>query len=185
MNRVIAVGFAVATVVGMAGPAAAADKVPMTIQVKGCDGCTVSATWNSTGKAKGKIGGKSQVVTGNNAALTFMVRKGYFVYFTATSGNPEVNLDAATVLVTQFAGQEQGNTVSAKKVQTLTDGAYFCMKAKKTTFTAKAAVVKYKKSKLLAFWANPQLSATGNQLKDGLKGVYGTQNTLLCKGKYY
>ncbi|MEZ5184789.1 MAG: hypothetical protein R2720_03505 [Candidatus Nanopelagicales bacterium] len=166
-------------------PAAAADKVPVKLKVKGCDGCSVMATWNSTGTAKGKIGSKTKKVRGTKDTLTFKVRKNYYLYFTAVSGDPDVMRDAATVLVTQFKGQKKGDKVSASQVQTLDKGAYYCMKVKKPrTVKAQAAVFPADGGSLLAFWANPQLGATGNKIKDGIDGVYGTQNTLICKGKF-
>ena len=65
-----------------------------------------------------------------------------------------------------------------------TNGAYFCMIAAKGTIQASAGIVKAKGADLLAVWASPQLPAQGKKLpgKDSIKGVYGTQNTLPCKG---
>ena len=51
--------------------------------------------------------------------------------------------------------------------------------------TTSTALIPAGGSNLLAFWANPQLKAMGTKINDGISGVYGTQNTLLCKGAYY
>ena len=94
-------------------------------------------------------------------------------------------MDAASVMVTQFVGKKTGDKDSAGAVPSLNDGASYCMKAKKTTISSKAALIPAGTGNLLAFWANPQLKAMGTKINDGINGVYGTQNTLLCKGKYY
>lgn len=180
--------LATAAVLGtaLAAPAAAADKVPVKLKVKGCDGCSVMATWYKTGTASGasKAKSKTKQVSGSKATLTFNIPKGYYMYFTAVSGDPNVQPDAATVMVTQFVGKGEGDSVSATQARDLNDGAYYCLKAKKRTVKAQAAVFGVAGGSLLGFWANPQLGATGNQLNDGIDGVYGAQNTLICKGKY-
>lgn len=181
-SRTIIIAGTVLLGLAAAGPAAAADKVPVKLKVKGCDGCSVMATWNSTGTSKGTINSKTKKAKGDKDTLTFKVRKGYYLYFTATS--PRADMFAATVLVTQFVGVKKGTKVSAATVQTLNKGARYCLRAKKRTIKAQAAVFSDSDSSLLGFWASPQLKATGNTIKNGINGVYGTQNTLLCKGKY-
>ena len=182
--------LATAAVLGtaLAAPAAAADKVPVKLKVKGCDGCSVMATWYKTGTASGasKAKSKTKQVSGSKATLTFNIPKGYYMYFTAVSGDPNVQPDAATVMVTQFVGKGEGDSVTATQARDLNDGAYYCLKAKKQTIKTQAAVVTTGAGfSLLGFWANPQLAAKGNTIKDGIDGVYGTQNTLICKGSYY
>lgn len=184
MTRIRTAVIAGTALVGLvAAPAAAADKVPVKLKVKGCDGCEVNATWNNTGTAKGKVNSKAKKVRGDKDTLTFKVRKGYYLYFTAVS--PRADMFAATVLVTQFVGAKKGTKVSAAKAQTLNKGARYCLKAKKRTIKAQAAVFSDGGGSLLGFWANPQLKGMGNTIKNGINGVYGTQNTLLCKGTYY
>ncbi len=168
---------------GLATPAAAADKVPVKLKLKDCDGCSVSATWTKTGTVTGKYKSRTKKASGDNATLTFNVPKGYYMYFAATS--PKAAVDAASVLVTQFVGSSKGSTVSPAKAQGLDDGAYYCLTAKKRTIKARAALVPAGGAKLLGLWANPQLKGSGPKINDGIKGVYGTQNTLICKGKYY
>ena len=168
----------------LAAPAAAADKVPVKLKLKGCDGCEVSATWNKTGQINGNFKSKTKTANGNNATLTFNVPKGYYLYFAGTSDQAQV--DAATILVTQFVGQKQGSTVSPSKAQTLNQGAYYCLIAKKQTIKAQAALVPDGGFSLLSLWANPQLAGIGTKAKgkDAIKGVYGTQDVLPCKGTY-
>lgn len=173
----------VALVAGLAAPAAAADTVPVTLKVKNCKGCSVMATWSKTGKANGTYTSKTKKAKSSSTKLTYTVPKGYYLYFTATS--PKAAMDAASVMVTQFVGKSAGDKVSASAVPSLNDGASYCMKAKKTTITSKAALIPAGTSDLLAFWANPQLKALGTKINDGINGVYGTQNTLLCQGAYY
>ena len=173
----------VAGLAGLAAPAAAADTVPVTLKVKDCKGCSVMATWSKTGKANGTFKSKTKKAKSSSTTLTFNVPKGYYLYFTATS--PKAAMDAASVMVTQFVGKSTGDKVSASAVPSLNDGASYCMKAKKTTLSAKAALIPAGSSNLLAFWANPPLKAMGTKINDGISGVYGTQNTLLCKGAYY
>ncbi len=166
----------------LAAPAAAADKVPVKLKLKDCDGCEVSATWNRTGKVTGKVKSKTKTVSGDNATVTFQVPKGYYLYFAGTS--PQAQMDAATILVTQFVGQKQGSTVSPSKARTLNQGAYYCLVAKKQTIKAQAALVPAGGANLLSLWANPQLAGIGTKATDGIKGVYGTQNNLPCKGTF-
>ena len=173
----------VALVAGLAAPAAAADTVPVTLKVKNCKGCSVMATWSKTGKANGTYTSKTKKAKSSSTKLTYTVPKGYYLYFTATS--PKAEMDAASVMVTQFVGKSTGDKVSASAVPSLNGGASYCMKAKKTTITSKAALIPAGTSDLLAFWANPQLKALGTKINDGISGVYGTQNTLLCQGAYY
>ncbi len=168
---------------GLASPAAAADKVPVKLKVKDCKGCSVMATWSKTGEANGTFKSATKKAKASSTTLTFNVPKGYYLYFTATS--PKAAMDAASVMVTQFVGKKTGDKVSAGAVPSLNDGASYCMKAKKTTISSKAALIPAGTGNLLAFWANPQLKAMGTKINDGINGVYGTQNTLLCKGKYY
>ncbi len=172
-----------ALIVGLAAPAAAADKVPVKIKVKDCKGCSVMATWSKTGKVTGKYKSTTQKAKSSSTTLTFTVPKGYYLYFTATS--PKAAMDAATVMVTQFVGKSTGDQVSASEVPGLNAGASYCMTAKKTKIKAQAALIPAGGAELLAFWANPQLKAMGTQINDGINGVYGTQNTLPCKGGYY
>ncbi len=161
--------------------ATAADTVPMTVQVTGCEGCSLSATWSKGGTAQSKH--KSATKKVRDGSVRFDVPKGYWVYFTGTS--PRAAVDAASVLVTQFTGSAQGERVSAKRAQTFNDGASYCLRARKQTITARANLVKLKRTRLLSLWASPQLAAQGTQINDGIKGVYGTQNTLICSGMYY
>lgn len=163
------------------GVAAAADTVPVTVKVKNCDGCSVMATWSKGGGANANWKGKTRTV--KKGKVSFQVPAGYWMYFTGTS--PKAAVDAASILVTQYVGSAQGSKVSPATAQTLNDGAYYCLKASAQTIKAQASLVKYGKSRLLSLWANPQLAGIGNVVNDGIKGVYGTQNTLLCKGKYY
>ena len=184
MQTRFAVVAALAVVGGaVAGPATAADKVPVKLKVKDCDGCSVSATWNSNGKSSGKIASKTKKVRGDKATLRFKVPKGYYLYFAATSPNAQV--DAASILVTRYAGAKKGEKLSASKIQTLNKAASYCMRAKKRTVRSQAALIPYDGATLLGFWANPQLKKMGNKVSSGINGVFGTQNTLLCKGKYY
>ena len=163
------------------GVAAAADTVPVTVKVANCDGCSIMATWSKGGKSGSKFRSSTSKVS--NGSVKFMVPKGYWLYFTGTS--PKAQVDAATILVTQFVGSSEGAKVSAKKTRTLNSGAAYCLRAKKQTISARAALVKDGKYRLLSLWASPQLASLGNLAEDGIKGVYGTQNTLLCSGKYY
>lgn len=163
------------------GAAMAADKVPVTLKVKDCDGCTISAAWSKSGGSNSVP--KSSTKKVSEGKVKFNVPKGYWMYFTGTSPKAEVN--AATIVVTQYKGQSVGSTVTAKQSRKLNDGAYYCLTASKQTIKVQAALVKAGSSKLLSLWANPQLKAQGNVVQGGIKGVYGTQNTLLCKGKYY
>ena len=167
----------------LAAPAAAADKVPVKLKVKDCDGCQVMATWSKTGKVTGKFKSRTKVPRGTTDTLKYKVPKGYYLHFTATSPRAEVN--AATVMVTRFVGAAKGAMLTPETVAGLNNGASYCMKAKKMTVKAQAALMSDAGSTLLAFWANPQRKAMGTKLNDGISGVYGTQNTLPCKGKYY
>ncbi|MFN8184871.1 MAG: hypothetical protein U0R23_10655 [Candidatus Nanopelagicales bacterium] len=169
--------------VAISAPATAADKVPVKLKIKGCDGCSISATWSKTGKVTGKYRSKTKKAGGSSDTLKFMVPKGYYLYFAGTS--PKAQVDAASILVTQFVGQSTGSTVSPAKAQTLNDGASYCLIARKRTVKARAALVPSGQRPLLALWANPQLKALGTKAEDGIKGVYGTQNTLPCAGQYY
>ncbi len=169
--------------VAAGAPAAAADNVPVKLKIKDCDGCSISATWSKTGKVTGKYRSKTKKAAGASDTLTFMVPKGYYLYFAGTSRKAQV--DAASILVTRFVGADKGSTVSPAKAQTLNDGASYCLIAKKRTVKARAALVPSGKQPLLALWANPQLKAMGTKAQAGIKGVYGTQNTLPCAGQYY
>ncbi|MCU0299038.1 MAG: hypothetical protein MUF33_11045 [Candidatus Nanopelagicales bacterium] len=182
MRTPLVVLAAAAFVGGLAAPATAADMVPVKLKLKNCDGCSVSATWSKGGKVTSKYKSATKKVSGNKA-LTFNVPKGYYMYFTATSKKAAV--DAASVLVTQFVGTQPGDSVSPTKAKTLNEGAYYCLTAKKQTITARASLVSQGGAALLALWANPQLKGTGTTIQDGIMGMYGTQNTLICKGKYY
>ena len=164
-------------------PAVGADKVPVKLKIKDCDGCSVMATWSKTGKATGKYRSKTKTAKGDTSKLTFKIPKGYYMYFTATS--QQAQLDAASVVVTKFVGAKKGSKVSAAKASTLNDGASYCLTAKKRTIKVQAALVASDESTLLGLWANPQLKGMGTKIEDGIDGVYGTQNTLICKGKYY
>ncbi len=181
--RSTALAGTVLLALAVTAPAAGADKVPVKLKVKGCDGCSVMATWSKTGKATGKYRSKTKTAKGDNAKLTFQIPKGYYMYFTATS--PQAQVDAASVVVTQFVGATKGSKVSAGKAKTLNGGAYYCLTAKKRTIKVKAALVSSEGATLLGLWANPQLKGMGTKIEDGIDGVYGTQNTLICKGKYY
>jgi hypothetical protein len=161
--------------------ASAADKVPVTLDVTGCEGCSITASWSKKGTAQSKVRGKTKKVT--DGTVSFDIPKGYWMYLTGTS--PKAAVNAATIVVTQYKGSSKGATVSPKKSRTYNDGAYFCLKAKKMTIDVRAALVKDGPTRLLSLWANPQLGASGNMVQGGIKGVYGTQNTLLCKGDYY
>lgn len=178
MRTVIAAG---ALVLLTPGVAAAADTVPVTVKVTNCDGCSISATWSKQGTAKGKYRGKTAKVA--DGKVRFQVPKGYWMYFTGTS--PKAQINAATILVTQYVGSAEGQRVSAATSRTMNDGAQYCLRATKQTIKAQAAYVKDGNSRLLSLWANPQLAGIGTVVQGGVKGVYGTQNTLLCKGKYY
>ncbi len=178
----VIVGTAVLAVAASA-PAAAADKVPVKLKIKDCDGCSISATWSKTGKVTGKYRSKTKKAAGSSDTLKFMVPKGYYLYFAGTS--PRAQVDAATILVTRFVGAAKGSTVSPSQAQTFNDGASYCLIAKKRTVKAQAALVPSGKQPLLALWANPQLKALGTKAEDGIKGVYGTQNNLPCAGQYY
>lgn len=161
--------------------ATAADKVPVTVKMKDCEGCSISATWSKNGDSGAKWKAKTRKV--KNGRVSFQVPDGYWLYFTGTSPKAEVN--AATILVTQYVQSSPGAKVSPAKSQKFNDGAYYCLRATAQTIKARAALVKYRKSTLLSLWANPQLTGIGNVVEAGLRGVYGTQNTLLCQGAYY
>jgi hypothetical protein len=163
------------------GVASAADTVPVTVKVKNCDGCSIMATWSKGGKSTSKYRGATRKV--KNGTVRFDIPSGYWMYFTGTS--PKAAVDAATILVTQYVGSSEGASVSPAKSRTFNDGAYYCLRASKQTIKARAAFVKAGRSTLLSLWANPQLAMDGNTANDGIKGVYGTQNTLICQGKYY
>lgn len=173
---------ALALVGSLAGPAAAADKVPVKLKLKGCDGCRITATWTKSGKVTGKYRSKTKVARSDNATLKYRVPKGYYLYFAGTSARAQT--DAATILVTQFVGQQPGSKVSPAAAQQLRSGAYYCLTARKGTIKARAALVPAGKTPLLALWANPQLAALGPVTKTQVKGVYGTQNVLPCVGGY-
>ncbi len=166
----------------LTAPAAAADKVPVKLKLKDCDGCRISATWNKTGKITGNFKSKTKVAHGDNATLKFKVPKGYYLYFAGTSSRAQV--DAATILVTQFVGRKQGDTVTAADTQNLTKGAHYCLVAKKRTIKAQAALIPAGPESLLNLWANPQQAALGTKTKTNVRGVYGTQNVLPCVGTY-
>ncbi len=161
--------------------AAAADTVPVTVKVKNCDGCSISATWSKGGKATSKYRSATKKV--KNGKARFDIPAGYWMYFTGTS--PKAAINAATILVTQYVGSSEGSRVIPAQSRAFNDGAYYCLKASKQTIKAQAALVKAGRSKLLSLWANPQLQMQGTTANDGIKGVYGTQNTLICEGKYY
>jgi hypothetical protein len=163
------------------GVAAAADTVPVTVKVKDCAGCSITATWSKSGDSNAKWKGTTRKV--KNGKVTFSVPEGYWLYFTGTS--PKAAVNAATILVTQYEQSTPGAKVSPAKSRTLNEGAYYCLQASAQTIKARAALVKAGRSKLLSLWANPQLTGLGNTANDGIKGVYGTQNTLLCQGEYY
>lgn len=178
---VIAVAFVAPALV--AAPAAAAtNTVKVKVSLDNCTNCEVMATWSKGGTVNSKFKSSSKVTKADNDTVSFKVPKGYWLYFTATS--PDAAVDAASVLVTQYVGQKQGASVSLKQARNGTNGAYFCMIAAKGTIQASAGIVKAKGADLLAVWASPQLPAQGKKLpgKDSIKGVYGTQNTLPCKG---
>jgi len=167
----------------VATPASAAtNTVKVKVSVDNCTNCEVMATWSKKAGLNSKYKSASKILKADNDTVTFKVPKGYWLYFTATS--PEADVDAASVLVTQYVGQKQGSKVSLKKAKKGTKGAYFCMIAAKGTIEASAGIVKSKGSNLLAVWATPQLEAQGAKLpgKQSIKGVYGTQNTLPCQG---
>lgn len=178
MKAAIAAGALILMTPGMA---AAADKVPVTVDLTGCDDCSITAAWSKDGTAGSKQKAKTKDVV--DGSVTFKVPKGYWLYFTGTS--PEAAVNAATILVTQYVGSSEGARVTPKQSKKYNDGAYFCMKAKKQTITARGFLVPAGTETLLSLWANPQVAAKGNTVQGGIKGVYGTQNTLLCKGKYY
>ena len=160
---------------------AATNTVKVKLSIDNCTNCEVMATWSKGGTVDSKFKSASKVLKADNDTVTFKVPKGYWLYFTATS--PDAAVDAASVLVTQYVGQQQGAPVSLKQARKGTKGAYFCTVAAKGTVKASAGIVKSKGTKLLAVWATPQLEAQGKKLsgKDSIKGVYGTQNTLPCK----
>ncbi len=166
----------------VASPASAAtDTVKVKLSLDNCTNCEVMATWSKNAKLNSKFKSASKVLKADNDTVSFNVPKGYWLYFTATS--PEADVDAASVLVTQYVGQKQGSSVSLKKAKQGTKGAYFCTIAAKGTIEASAGIVKSKGANLLAVWATPTLKAQGDKLpgKDSIKGVYGTQNTLPCQ----
>lgn len=173
---------ALALVGSLAGPAAAADKVPVKLKLKGCDGCRITATWNKSGKVTGKFKSKTKVASSDNATLKFQVPKGYYLYFAGTSS--EAQMDAATILVTQFVGQQPGALVAPVDIPKQTKGAYYCLIAKKRTVKAQAALIPTGEAPLLGLWANPQLAAMGKKTKTQARGVYGTQDVLPCVGGY-
>jgi hypothetical protein len=164
------------------GPASAAtDTVKVKVSIDNCTNCEVMATWSKNAKLNSKFKSASKVLKADNDTVSFNVPKGYWLYFTATS--PEADVDAASVLVTKYVGQKKGSSVSFKQAKKGTKGAYFCTIAAKGTIEASAGIVKSKGAELLAVWATPTLKAQGDKLpgKDSIKGVYGTQNTLPCQ----
>jgi len=178
-----ALAAAIAVPAFVASPAAAAtDTVKVKVAIDNCTNCTVTATWSKKGTANSKFKSATKTLKADNDTVSFSVPKGYWLYFTATS--PEADVDAASLLVTKYAGQKQGSKVSLKQAKQGTKGAYFCTIAAKGTINASAGIVKDKGARLLAVWATPQLKAQGLKLpgKDGIKGVYGTQNTVPCQG---
>ena len=166
----------------VATPASGAtDTVKVKLSLDNCTNCEVMATWSKNAKLNSKFKSASKVLKADNDTVSFNVPKGYWLYFTATS--PEADVDAASVLVTKYVGQKKGSAVSLKQAKQGTKGAYFCTIAAKGTIEASAGIVKSKGANLLAVWATPQLKAQGDKLpgKDSIKGVYGTQNTLPCQ----
>jgi uncharacterized protein YecT (DUF1311 family) len=177
-----ALAAAVAVTALAAAPAAASsDTVKVKLALDNCTNCEVMATWSKNAKLNSKYKSASKVLKADNDTVSFKVPKGYWLYFTATS--PQADVDAASLLVTKYVGQKQGSSVSLKQAKQGTNGAYFCTKAAKGTIKASAGIVKSQGAKLLAVWATPQLKAQGRKLpgKDGIKGVYGTQNTVPCQ----
>jgi hypothetical protein len=179
---IVARALAAATVLslGFAAPAAA-DTVKVKLSIDNCTNCQVMATWSKGGTVNSKFKSANRVLKADSDNVSFKVPKGYWLYFTATS--PEAEVDAASVLVTQYVGRSAGSSVSRKQARKGTKGAYFCTRAAKGTIEATASTVRSKGVKLLAVWANPQLPAQGRKLpaKQGVKGVYGTQNILPCR----
>ena len=90
MKTVIVAG---ALVLMTPAAASAADKVPVTLDVTGCDGCTVMASWSKKGTAQSKVRGKTKKIT--NGTVSFNIPKGYWMYFTGTS--PKAAVNAATI----------------------------------------------------------------------------------------
>ncbi len=167
----------------LAAPASAStDTVKVKVAIDNCTNCEVMATWSKKAKANSKFKSATKTLKADNDTVSFSVPKGYWLYFTATS--PEADVDAASLLVTKYAGQEKGSKVSLKQAKKGTKGAYYCMIAAKGTIEASSGIVKDKGANLLAVWATPQLKAQGLKLpgKDGIKGVYGVQNTVPCQG---
>ncbi len=166
----------------LATPASAStDTVKVKVALDNCTNCTVTATWSKKATVNSKFKSAQKTLKADNDTVSFQVPKGYWLYFAVTS--PEAAVDAASVLVTQYVGQQQGASVSLKQAKKGTKGAYFCTIAAKGTIEASAGIVKADGTKLLAVWATPQLQAQGKKLKgkDSIKGVYGTQNTLPCQ----
>ncbi len=176
----LAAAFAVPALI--TAPASAADTVKVKLSLDNCTNCEVMATWSKNATLNSKFKSATKTLKADNDTVSFNVPKGYWLYFTATS--PEANVDAASLLVTKYVGQKAGSSPSLKQAKKGTKGAYFCMKAAKGTIEADAGIVKADGADLLAVWATPQLKAQGDKLsgKDGIKGVYGTQNTVPCQG---
>lgn len=137
--RTVALTGAVLIGLSVTAPAVGADKVPVKLKVKDCDGCSVMATWSKTGKATSNYRSKTKTARGDSTTLKFQIPKGYYMYFTATS--PQAQVDAASVVVTKFVGAEKGSKVSAAKATTFNAGAYYCLTAKKRTIKVQAALV--------------------------------------------
>jgi hypothetical protein len=166
----------------VAPASASTDTVKVKVAVDNCTNCEVMATWSKKATVNSKFKSASKVLKADSDTVSFNVPKGYWLYFTATS--PEADVDAASVLVTKYVGQKQGASVSLKQAKKGTKGAYFCTIAAKGTIEASAGIVKSKGANLLAVWATPQLKAQGDKLpgNESIKGVYGTQNTVPCQG---
>ena len=166
----------------LASPASAStDTVKVKVAIDNCTNCEVMATWSKKATVNSKFKSASKVLKADNDTVSFKVPKGYWLYFTATS--PDSEVDAASVLVTKYVGQKVGSSPTLKQARKGTNGAYFCTIAAKGTIEATAGIVKAEGAKLLAVWATPQLQAQGKKLKgkDSINGVYGTQNTLPCQ----
>ncbi|MCU0294808.1 MAG: hypothetical protein MUD05_02000 [Candidatus Nanopelagicales bacterium] len=166
----------------LAAPASAStDTVKVKVAIDNCTNCTVMATWSKKATLNSKFKSAQKTLEADNDTVSFKVPKGYWLYFTVTS--PDAQVDAASVLVTKYVGQKVGSSPTLKQARKGTNGAYFCTIAAKGTIEASAGTVKADGTKLLAVWATPQLKAEGKKLKgkDSIKGVYGTQNTLPCQ----
>lgn len=179
--RLLAV-TAVLTVAAATPAVAATNTVPVKLSLTGCDQCDVTATWSKSGKVNSNFKSKIKTAKGAQDTVTFKVPKGYWLYFAATS--PNATVDAATLMVTRYVGKKQGAKVDLQQAQKGTKGAYICLVAAKGTVKATAGIVTVKGTPLLALWASPQLAGKGLMLpaKQGIKGVYGTQNTVPCQG---